>query len=83
MNVVHRLTIVGDCPVDGARDIYELTVTTYRMIKVESILEAVTTATDRPDFQEAITTRIKTHLGDGVEVRTVGTHSGVETTVEC
>lgn len=83
MTVTHRINIVGKCPIDGATDIYELTVVTNKILKAEEVLDAIKAATARPGFQEAITAAIKSRLTDVQSVTTIGVHSGVETTVEC
>lgn len=81
MRVRHELQMTARCPADGRPDVYRLTVRTGRTIPVEDILAAVLTATKEPAFQEAITQELHRLLA--AEVETVGTHSGVVTTVVC
>lgn len=81
MNVTYQYTFAAVCPVDGSRDIYELTAESERTIPAEEIVSAVKRVTERSQFQESITRKLATMLG--VRVQTVGTHSGVITTVVC
>lgn len=79
MKVKHKLQIYGKCPVDGANDSYNLTVTTTKIIKVEDIIAAVRRL-QWPLFQEEVTQILADELG--CNVRTVGHHSGIKTTCE-
>lgn len=65
------------CPVNDARDTYQVIVEANRMVKVEDILTAVTSIPDRT-FQEDITQTLAAVLGCGIT--TIGYHSGVKTT---
>jgi hypothetical protein len=76
----HELTVVGRCPVDGCPDVYEVTVRTRRVVRVEDIKAAAAGLTAEPRMQEELTLRLAEALGAGVEVETVGYHSGVKTT---
>lgn len=78
MNVTHTLTIVGKCPVDGATDIYEMTVAASVVIPVETILDVVAAATTEPRYQEDLTQTIADAL-PATTITTKGTHSGVST----
>ena len=73
----HELTMRCHCPVNGARDTYQVTVEASRVVKVEDILAAVAAVPDWL-FQEDITETLAASLGCGVT--TVGYHSGVKTT---
>ena len=74
----HNLTIQAKCPVNGNTDTYRVTVTTTRLIAVEEILSEVDRLTDIPIFQERLTGDLAASLF--ARVKTVGAHSGVETT---
>lgn len=74
----YRLTITATCPVDGTTDVYEVTLKTNDMLKVEAILDAVKHYTGKPIFQERLTFVLAMALQS--EVTTKGTHSGVKTT---
>ena len=77
MIVTHEFTIIGRCPVDEAVDVYEVTVTTGKMIAVERILMAAQ-ALEFPCFQEDMTARLAAAID--CNVKTVCYHSGVKTT---
>lgn len=77
MIVKHEFVLIGRCPVDDAVDVYEVTVTTSKMIAVERILLAAN-ALEFPAFQEDVTTRLAATTG--CSVTTVCHHSGVKTT---
>ena len=77
MIVRHELTIHCRCPVNGARDTYQVAVETNRIVKVEDILAAVAALPD-PQFQEEITQALAATLS--CSVTTIGYHSGVKTT---
>jgi hypothetical protein len=79
MIVTHRLEIRATCPVDQSPDVYQATITTRRLIPVESILAQIDTLTAEPIFQEELTLRLAAAIG--AEVRTLGQHSGVTTEV--
>lgn len=78
MKVEHSLRISCQCPVDQSTDCYELTVRVNRLLHVEDILAAVKENTKVAASQEEVTKKIAAALG--VEVVTVGYHSGVKTT---
>lgn len=75
----HELDIKATCPVNGDTDFYSCTVRTDRVVKVEDILAAAAGFAGRTIFQEELTAEMAATLG--VEVETVGYHSGVRTTV--
>lgn len=79
MLVVHSLTIRAKCPMDKFGDTYEAEFSADRVIPVEYILAAVKKLTKREIFQEDLTVRLARALG--VQVRTIGYHSGVRTEV--
>ncbi len=73
----HRLTFTAICPVNGSRDVYQMTVETSETIEVERILAAVEQATKEPVYQESLTQWLADGLG--ATVTTEAVHSGVET----
>lgn len=79
MRVHYEFELTGICPADQRADIYSCEVVAARTISVEVILEAAKTATLIPRYQEDITRELHRILA--AEVRTVGWHSGVKTTV--
>lgn len=84
MKVVHHCVLHTNCPVNGDKDTYEVTIwVRNRTIKCEDILEAIGEMTLEPTFQEVLTQAIADKLG--CRVRTVGTHvqGAVKTTVVC
>ena len=80
MIVRHELTMYCHCPVNGARDTYQVVVEANRVVKVEDILAAVAAVPDKM-FQEDITAHLAAVLGCGVT--TTGYHSGVKTICVC
>lgn len=86
MKVTYQLTILCQCPIDtNVIDIYDATIVSDFIIRVEEINEAVAEITRSPRFQESLTELLADSLSsDGpVSVTTVGTHSGVRTEVVC
>ena len=75
----HSLQVVARCPVDGAVDIYQVTVETDRTIFVETILAEVARVTAEPMTQEILTDTLSAALR--AKVTSVGFHSGVRTEV--
>jgi hypothetical protein len=73
----HKIRIHRRCPVDGALDAYDVTVTAARLVRVEDILGAISELPEAT-FQEDLTQRLAAALR--CRVRTVGHHSGVRTT---
>lgn len=79
MLVTHRLTVTTSCP-SGGRDVYEVTVETDALLRVEAILDYIDTLTSEPLYQEDLTEALAAELG--AKVTTVGRHLNVvETTV--
>jgi hypothetical protein len=76
MITVHELKIARRCPVDDTQDLYEVSVETVRLLKVEDILAAIQALPEKA-FQEEITTLLAARLGCCVV--TTGYHSGVKT----
>lgn len=86
MKVTYSTTFVGECPVDGTKDVYELTITTEGSgLFVENILSAIEMATQSPATQEKITELLREILNASIvavsSIVTVGVHSGIRTTV--
>ena len=78
MRCEYQLTVVAKCPIDNARDSYQVTIRTSRIVKVEDILAAAKELAETPLFQEELTSKLASKLA--VEVETVGWHSGVRAT---
>lgn len=81
MLVEHRLTVKAMCPVDKKPDLYQCIIRTPRVLPAEEILKAVEEFSNKEIFQEELTQELHRRLG--VEVETVGSHSGVQTRVVC
>lgn len=79
MLVTHEIQVYGRCPVDGASDSYDVSISTRKLLKVEDII-AVIAALEWPLFQEEMTQQLADKLG--CNVRSVGYHSGIKTTCE-
>ncbi len=79
LRVEHRLRVVAQCPVDDSTDVYDATIVLDRQVDVETILKHVLAFNGQQVYQEGLTA----HLADVLcaQVITVGTHSGVVTTV--
>lgn len=78
MKTIHELSAAFCCPVDAAVDVYQITVETSHMIKVEDIIAAVRSQQKKPVFQEDLTARLSGIIS--ASVTTIGFHSGVKTT---
>ncbi len=79
MIVRHHLRVTAVCPVDGLPDVYEATVETSRVIRVEDILAAADQLRTERIYQEDLTVRLARALG--AQVTTIGWHSGIRTEV--
>lgn len=79
MITTHELRICLRCPVDDAFDIYDVTVETTELVRVEDILLAVKHLPEK-SFQEVITKELAAKLA--CRVKTVCYHSGVKTTCQ-
>lgn len=80
MEITHRLTAIGICPVNGQRDQHTVFVHTDRTIFVEEIIAAVADLTTKPISQEDFTRLLARRLE--AEVVTECVHSGVWTEVK-
>ncbi len=65
----------GTCPINGRRDLFDVTIKSDRLVLVEDLLEVVDELNNQPIFQEGWTRALAERLG--VEVVTKGWHSGV------
>lgn len=81
MTCTYELDAMCSCPVDSKPDYYRVTVTADRCVKVEDLLAAVRAEGAKEQFQEDFTESLSRALC--VRVQTVGSHSGVKTTVVC
>jgi hypothetical protein len=80
MQTVHRITIVGKCPL-GCQDIYQAEFhISNKVIEVGDIADAIKEATENPIYQEVLTQLLADNTG--CRVVTVGRHSQFETTCE-
>lgn len=78
MIITHELVAKCSCPKDHKPDLYEVTVTTRRVIPVEDIIAALARLEPVEQYQEQFTVELARAIG--AEVKTVGFHSGVKTT---
>ena len=76
MKIKHELTHFAQCP-HGGEDCYTITVKTDRLLPVEDILAALKEM-PQPIYQEDLTRQLAERVR--ARVKTVGLHSGVETT---
>lgn len=82
MKVTYTTMFVGECPVDGTKDVYELEVVYEdNFLGVETILQAIENASRSPGYQEEITKDLRMRLVAAASIKTVGVHSGIRTTV--
>ncbi len=80
MTCTYTLMITAKCPRDDSlTDVYGMTVTSPRMIEVESILRAVAEYTKRAVYQEDLAEQLALWLD--AEVELTGVHSSVRTRV--
>ena len=75
MIVRYSFELNASCPVDNLGDLYDVEITSPKIITVEDILMAVETI-NKNDFQEHITTALARELSS--RVKTVGYHSGIK-----
>jgi GTP cyclohydrolase I len=80
MKVDYRLTVTARCPSDSGVDVYDITVTSDRMVLVEDILKIADQFGDRAIYQEELTEEMAAALDATVTSR--GQHYGVDTTCE-
>ena len=81
MRITYHYQLHAQCPVDNTTiDVYEFTIESAVMIKVETIIECFVYAAGGPIFQEELTDRVARKLG--AKVTSVGWHSGVKTICE-
>tara|TARA_R100001129_G_scaffold181505_1_gene160882 strand:- start:476 stop:718 length:243 start_codon:yes stop_codon:yes gene_type:complete len=79
MLVKYSLEMPASCPVDNLADLYEVEITSTKVIPVEDILMAVETINQK-DFQENITLALSREIP--AKVKTTGYHSGVKVVCE-
>lgn len=79
MKVTHEFEVRALCPVDGSEDVYAAKFTTHTIVPVEEILSKAAMFAGLHLYQETLTRLLHDELGE--TVTTVGTHSGVVTTV--
>ncbi len=81
MICIYEIAVRAVCAVDGARDVYILTLESHDPIRVETIVQMADRLTAHPVLQEDMTRDFARNLG--CTVTSVGYHSGVRTTVVC
>ena len=79
MKVTHEIEVRGLCPVDLSFDVYQVKISSMKIVKVEEIISVVN-ALKWPLYQEEMTQKLAEELQ--CSVCSVGYHSGVKTTVE-
>ena len=79
MLVKYSLEMHASCPVDNLADLYEVEITSTKVIPVEDILMAVETINQK-DFQENITLALSREIP--AKVKTTGYYSGVKVVCE-
>lgn len=81
MLVHHTLTAPSLCPINGARDVYEVTLQLTELVPVETILAKVADFATLRIYQEDLTQALADAFNCTVE--SVGFHSGVTTRCIC
>jgi len=79
MRVKYSLSIECNCPVDDLPDLYNVEITSDKVVPVENILEVLENI-NRKDFQENITVSLARQIS--AKVKTVGYHSGIKVVCE-
>jgi len=79
VNVKYSFQMEASCPVDNLADLYEVEITSTKVIPVEDILMAVETVNQK-DFQENITLALAREIP--AKVKTIGHHSGIKVVCE-
>ena len=77
--IQYEFQIVAQCPVADVVDVYEATLRCREQIDVEKILQHVAPYALKKIYQEHLTQELAALLPG--KLKTVGTHSGVRTTV--
>ena len=78
MLVTHKFHVRATCPVNGAPDDYEVSLTVDRFLAVEELLQYSETLCSEVAYQEDVTTKLAAHFSP-CSVETTGMHSGVLT----
>lgn len=81
MIIHHCFQLRAKCPVNAVDDVYDVTITTDRVVKVEDILAEARRIASEPRFQEVITELLACKFR--VTVETVGAHMGGDVTTIC
>lgn len=79
MKVTHEIEVRGICPVDLSLDVYQVKISSMRIVQVEDIISVVNDL-KWPLYQEEMTQQLAEKLK--CSVCSVGYHSGVKTTCE-
>lgn len=78
MKSTYEFKAFAECPIDGERIEFAITVAVEGMVNVEDILERCKRLTASAIMQEPFTEKLAALLE--AEVTTIGTHSGVKIT---
>lgn len=81
MSNTYQLEITCKCPVDDMPDVYQLTVTSQRVIPVEDILAAVKKLSEQKLYQEDLCQALHRKINACCVL--IGFHSGVRVTSRC
>lgn len=79
LEVTYQFEVCARCPVDGSLDVYSASLSIDYQIDVEDILAHAALFEQKSIYQEDLTQELSNHYK--AEVSTIGTHSGVTTTV--
>ena len=79
MKVTHEIEVRGICPVDLSFDVYQVKISSMRIVQVEDIISVVN-ALKWPLYQEEMTQQLAEKLK--CSICSVGYHSSVKTTCE-
>jgi len=81
MRCEYTIEIECNCPVNGERDVYQVTLVSHEKILVEDIIEYMGRFSNETVFQEDLTQKIAKDFN--CETTSIGSHSGVITKVTC
>jgi hypothetical protein len=79
--IKHRFTCHGKCPVNGDKDVYDVTVWLDRTEEALELAKRVQKILSKPMFQESFTQLVKDTIPNVRKVKTVGKHRHVRTVV--
>ena len=79
MKITYEIEVRGLCPVDLSFDVYQVKISSMKIVKVEDIISVINVL-QWPLYQEEMTQQLAEKLK--CSVCSVGYHSGVKTIVE-